>query len=128
MNQTFDFLDVISSLEESKLVSRVEIKTIDEIHESGIYKIRCKLIPSKYKLELRFVKAEEQILYSYQLFSKTPIIRWDNSPHYPKIKTHPHHFHAHDGKIIESELMGNVITDIKKVLSAITKVIIKHEC
>ncbi len=67
MNQTFDFLDVISSLEESKLVSRVEIKT------------------------------------------------------------HPHHFHAHDGKIIESELMGDVITDIKKVLSAITKVIIKHE-
>ncbi|MFQ5688486.1 MAG: hypothetical protein ACE5GV_17705 [Candidatus Scalindua sp.] len=46
MNQTFNFLEVISSLEESKLVSRVEIKTIDEIHESGIYKIRCRLIPS----------------------------------------------------------------------------------
>jgi len=128
VNQTFNFLEVISSLKESKLVSRVEIKTIDEIHESGIYKIRCKLIPSKYKIELQFVKAKEQILYSYQLFSKTPIIRWDNSPHYSKIKTHPHHFHAHDGKIIESELMGNVITDIKKVLSAITKVIVKHEC
>ena len=61
MNQTFNFLEVISYLKESKLVSRVEIKTIDEIHESGIYKIRCRLIPSKYKLELRFVKAKGQI-------------------------------------------------------------------
>jgi hypothetical protein len=128
VNQTFNFLEVISYLKESKLVSRVEIKTIDEIHESGIYKIRCRLIPSKYKLELRFVKAKGQILYSYQLFSNAPIIRWDNSPHYPKIKTHPHHFHAHNGKIIKSELKGNVIMDIKKVLSAITKVIVKHEC
>ncbi len=68
MNQTFNFLEVIASLKESKLVSRVEIKT------------------------------------------------------------HPHYFHAHDGKLIESELIGNVITDIKKVLSAITKVIVKHEC
>ncbi len=46
VNQTFNFLEIISYLKESKLVSRVEIKTIDEVHESGIYKIRCRLIPS----------------------------------------------------------------------------------
>ncbi|MCR4342884.1 MAG: hypothetical protein NUV40_03215 [Patescibacteria group bacterium] len=68
MNQPFNLLEVISYLKESKLVSRVEIKT------------------------------------------------------------HPHHFHAHNGKIIESELKGNVIMDIKKVLSVITKIIVKHEC
>lgn len=127
MSQTFNILEVIACLKESELVSKVEIKTIDEIHESGIYKIRCRLIPSKYKLEFRFVKTKGHILYSYQLFSNTPIIRWDNSPHYPKIKTHPHHFHAHDGKIIESELTGNIIMDIKDILHEITKFIIKYE-
>ena len=128
MKQPFNFLELISSLNESELISRVEIRTIDVIHESGIYKARCSLIPSKYKLEIRLVKTKEQILYSYQLFSNAPIIRWDNSPHYPKIKTHPHHFHASEGDIIESELTGNVIMDIKKVLSKIMKVIVKYEC
>jgi len=64
VKQPFNFLEVISSLKESELISRVEIKTIDEIHESGIYKVRCSLIPSKYKLEIRFVKTQEQILYA----------------------------------------------------------------
>jgi len=128
VKQPFNFPEVISSLKESELISRVEIKAIDEIHESGIYKLRCSLIPSKYKLEIRFVKTQEQILYSYQLFSNAPIIRWDNSPHYPKIKTHPHHFHAEDSNIVESELTGNVVLDIKKVLSDITKLIVKYEC
>lgn len=128
MKQPFNFLEVISSLKENELISRVEIKTIDEVHESGIYKIRCRLIPSKYKLDIRYLKTKEQVLYSYQLFSNTPVIRWDNSPHYPKLKTHPHHFHTHDGKIIESELIDNVIVDIKNILHEITKFIVKHEC
>lgn len=127
MKQSFSFHEVIVSLKESELVSRVEIKTIDELHERGIYKVRCRLIPSKFKLEIRFVKTQVQILYSYQLFSNVPIIRWDNSPHYPKIKTYPHHFHANDGTITESDLTGNVAPDIKKVLSQITKVILQDE-
>ena len=89
--------------------------------------MRCSLTPSKYKLEIRFVKTQVQILYSYQLFSNEPIIRWDNSPHYPKIKTYPHHFHSKDGTITESELTGNVVPDIKIVLSQITKVILQDE-
>ncbi len=128
MKQPFNYLEIISILKESELVSGVEIKTVDEIYDSGIYKVRCSLIPSKYKLEIRFVKTQEQILYAYQLFSNAPIIRWDNSPHYPKIKTHPHHFHANDGYVVESELTGDVIADPKKVLSEISKVIVKYEC
>lgn len=128
MKQPFNYLEIISILKESELVSRVEIKTVDEIYDSGIYKIRCSLIPSKYKLEIRFVKTKEQILYAYQLFSNAPIIRWDNSPHYPKIKTHPHHFHTNDGDVVESELTGDVIADLKKALSEVSKVIVKYEC
>lgn len=113
MKYQFNFLEVVSLLKENELISKIEIKTIDEIHESGIYKIRCRLIPAKYKLDIRFVITKEQILYSYQLFSNMPIIRWDNSPHYPKIKTHPNHFHTNNGNITESELTGNVIKDLR---------------
>lgn len=39
MKQPFNYLEIISILKESELVSRVEIKTVDEIYDSGIYKI-----------------------------------------------------------------------------------------
>ena len=119
MKQKFDFHGVISTLRASDLISRVEIKDVDEIKGKGIYKVRCNLIPSRYKLEIRFLRTEKEILYSYQLFTDQPIIRWDNAPHYPKIKTYPHHFHTKDGNIVESKLKGNVIEDIHEILSTI---------
>lgn len=127
MKQEFDFHKVISTLRKSRIVSNIEIKTVDEIKGRGIYKVRCGLIPSKYKLEIRFVRIEEQILYSYQFFSDIPIIRWDNSPHYSKIKTYPHHFHARDGMVIDSELGGNVVEDLETILSLIETFITDYE-
>jgi len=123
----FDFHQVISILKKSDIISKIEIKTIDEIKGRGIYKVRCNLIPSKYKLEIKFVRTENELLYSYQLFSDKPIIRWDNAPHYPKIKTYPHHFHKKDGNITESELKGNVNEDLAMVLSMIKNVLAEYE-
>ena len=119
MKQKFDFHEVISTLRASDVISKVEIKDVDEIKGRGIYKVRCNLIPSRYKLEIRFLRTEKEILYSYQLFTDQPIIRWDNAPHYPKIKTYPHHFHTKNGNIVESKLKGNVIEDIHEILSTI---------
>ena len=119
MKQGFDFHELISILKTSEFVSKIEVKAIDEVKGRAIYKIRCNLIPSKFKLEIRFVRIEEEILYSYQLFSDKPIIHWDNAPHYPAIKTYPHHFHTRDGNIKESELKGNTIEDLPVVLSMI---------
>ena len=127
MKQEFDFSEPISILRASDIISKIEIKNVDEIKGRGIYKVRCNLIPSRYKLEMRFVQTEEEILYSYQLFTDKPIIRWDNAPHYPKIKTYPHHFHTKDGNIIESELRGNVIEDLQKVLSTVKNALKEHE-
>jgi len=119
VKQKFDFQEVISIIRESDLISKIEIKYVDEIKGRGIYKVRCNLIPSRYKLEIRFLRTEKEILYSYQLFTDKPIIRWDNTPHYPKIKTYPHHFHTKDGDIVESILKGNAIEDLQEVLSTI---------
>jgi hypothetical protein len=103
-------------LKASDLVSKIEIRDVDEIKDRGIYKVRCNLIPSRYKLEIKIIYTKGEILYSYQLFTDKPIIRWDNAPHYPKIKTYPHHFHNKDGNVVESELTGIPIEDLKVVL------------
>ncbi|MFH1703829.1 MAG: DUF6516 family protein [Nitrospirota bacterium] len=116
MKPKFNFREVISLLKASDLVSKIEIRDVDEIKDRGIYKVRCNLIPSRYKLEIKIIYTKGEILYSYQLFTDKPIIRWDNAPHYPKIKTYPHHFHNKDGNVVESELTGIPIEDLKVVL------------
>ena len=63
MKHELNFRKIISLLRKSDIISKIEIKTLDEIKGRGIYKIRCNLIPSKYKLEIRFVHMKEQILY-----------------------------------------------------------------
>lgn len=116
MKPKFNFREVISLLKASDLVSKIEIRDVDEIKDRGIYKVRCNLIPSRYKFEIKIIYTKREILYSYQLFTDKPIIRWDNAPHYPKIKTYPHHFHNKDGNVVESELTGIPIEDLKVVL------------
>lgn len=56
MSRQFNISEIVFLLKESRTVSKVEIKTIDAIKGKGVYKIRCNLIPSKYKLEIRFVQ------------------------------------------------------------------------
>ena len=45
------------------------------------------------------------------------IFRYDNVPHFPKIKTHPHHKHTKD-KVIESKAPGllEVIQEIETLI------------
>ncbi|MCU0286962.1 MAG: DUF6516 family protein [Acidobacteria bacterium] len=72
---------------------------------------------------MKFIKTSSEFIYSFQLFTTIPVVRWDNAPHYPGIKTFPHHFHNIDGNIVESDLEGNARNDLKKVLSRITELI-----
>jgi len=125
VQQKFKIDKIISILRESAIVSNFEIITFDEIAEKSIYKIRCNLIPYKYKLDIRFVKTERDFLYSYQFFIDRPIIRWDNAPHYPDIKTYPHHFHNKEGNVIESDLEGVPTEDLQLVLFAIRKMVVE---
>jgi hypothetical protein len=121
----FNFREVISLLKASDLVSKIEIRDVDEIKDRGIYKVRCNLIPSRYKLEIKIIYTKGEILYSYQLFTDKPIIRWDNAPHYPKIKTYPHHSHNKDGNVVESELTGIPVEDLKVVLIMIKDMLLE---
>ncbi len=122
MQHKFNFYSLISLLEKHTLVSKVEVITIDEIEKRGFYKLRCHLIPSKFKLEIKFIKTEDEFLYSYQLVSDKALARWDNEPHYPDIDNFPHHYH-HKGKIQKSLLTGIPGKDINEVLMLVSEII-----
>ena len=71
------------------------------------HKIRCQLLRPAYQLEIRLIQTEEEILYSYQLFTDRPLLRWDNAPHFPALQSFPHHFHEETDRVQESSLTGN---------------------
>ena len=100
----------------------VDVLLSDEIEKRSYHKVRCTLTPTRYKLDIKFVKTEKEFLYSYQLYSGRPIARWDNEPHYPGKVNFPHHFHYKD-KVRPSALTGNALSDIGLVLAEIVEII-----
>jgi len=70
MPHRFDISRIIALLKKNPLISKVEILMLDEVERRGFYKLRCTLIPSKYKLDIKYMKAENNFLYSYQLLRR----------------------------------------------------------
>jgi len=105
MSAKLNLRKIFSKLDSSSIIIKREVLIADEITERSIYKIRCQLILSKYQFEIRFIQTEGEMLYSYQLFTDHPIIRWDNAPHFPKIETFPHHFHNLIGQVENPDII-----------------------
>jgi hypothetical protein len=63
--------------------------------------------------------------YAYQLFSLgNALLRWDNAPHHPYLKTNfPHHFHDDQGRTVPSVLQGDPLRDLPVVLAEIEQFI-----
>jgi hypothetical protein len=126
MTQRFDIHRIIAFLNNSSIVSKVELLQSDEIESRSFHKLKCTLVPSKYLLDIKFIKTETELLYAYQLYEKEGIARWDNEPHYPKLKNYPHHFHYRD-KVKTATLTGMPLPDIAGVLSVIPNIIASHQ-
>ena len=115
-----DIDDIIGFLESNSMVSLLGIIEIDKTATRGVYKIRCNLVPSQYKLQIKWIDTPESFHYSYQMFAKIPLLRWDNAPHFPDIRTYPHHFHAKNGNVFESPIFGEDIKgDLKMIFGLI---------
>jgi hypothetical protein len=83
-----------------------------------MYKIRCDL-PEGYSLQIRLRLKARAIVYSYQLFTTEPVLRWDNAPHYPGLANFPHHFHGDTDTVHPSDLSGDPLPDLSEVLAEI---------
>lgn len=122
MPHKFDLSKVIAALKKSSIISSVDMLFSDEIEKRSFHKIRCTLIPSRYKLDIKFVITGGEFLYSFQIYGNKAIARWDNEPHYPGKENFPHHFHYKD-KVRPSALSGNAIMNIRLVLAEIVNII-----
>ncbi len=113
----------MTNLQSIKTISSIEVIFLDDSLQRSVCKLRCSLLPSRYKLDVRLIQTKNETIYSYQLFHDRPIIRWDNAPHFPSVKTFPHHFHDQNGKIKASNLMGKIIEDIDTVFDKIKRLL-----
>jgi len=84
-------------------------------------KVRAHL-PNGYILDLYYNSTLQK--YSYTIVKQDKrIIGWDNAPHHKHVKTHPHHFHAPDGKIAQSKMKGNPTKDIDSILKETKRIL-----
>jgi len=115
--------EIISILDETDFCSNTRILESTYFSpQQFAFKIRTKIFGS-YKLQLRIYYNANHYDYSYQLFSDNPLCRWDNSEHFPRITSFPHHYHSIKGNILDSPLKGDPVSDLKLVLSELSNML-----
>ena len=69
-------------------------------------------------LHIREFFSSDDALYSYHWQDEdgSLIIRWDNSPHHPKLGTYPHHKHAPELAESEEMCLEEVLKEIRERL------------
>ena len=125
MPPKLDIQQVKQILAVSDLIASWQVLIEDETAQRALYKIRCRIIRVAYEFEIRFIQTENEILYSYQLFTDRPILRWDNAPHFPALHGYPHHVHGESTEVDESTLTGDPILDLPYVLSRVRDLVTK---
>jgi len=91
-------------LRRSDLVKEIVSVNFDTVGDSYRLKVRVRL-RNNWLLDVWEHVAPGLKRYSYHVFSRNRmIVRWDNAPHFPSIKTFPHHKHI-DKNIEESKEM-----------------------
>ena len=125
MPPKLDIQQVKAILNASDLIASWQVLIEDETADRGLYKIRCRVLRAAYELELRFIQTENEIIYSYQLFTDRPIMRWDNAPHFPALQSFPHHTHDVSDAIGESNLSGDPVQDLPNILDQLRAILAK---
>lgn len=98
---------ILRLLRNSAIVEHFEVLDFRYSKEFKYFKIQANLI-DKSVLFIREFQSSSELKYPYhwQKSNGELVARWDNSPHYPKISTHPHHLHLPGNRIIPFERPG----------------------
>ncbi len=95
----------------------VENEAVDD--ETFVFKVHASILPNY--LQIRLLADRDFQRYSFQLYSDRPLLRWDNTPHYPNLSNSPHHFHDQDGNVSSSVLTGNLLVDFEIVMAEVKR-------
>lgn len=90
-----DILDAIST---SEIVQELVVLVL--VEEPGKQALRAKAsLEGGYVLYITEAFGKGFRSYSYHVQKDGKMVRrWDNAPHWPEMKTFPHHFHLHSEK------------------------------
>ena len=98
-------------------VQVVENEAVDD--ETYVFKVQASIHPNR--LQIRFLTDKDFQRYSFQLYGDRPLLRWDNTLHYPNLSNSPHHFHDHNGNVTSSVLTGNLLVDFEIVMAEVKR-------
>jgi hypothetical protein len=114
--------DLLARLHTDPILSDVRVVESESVDDATFhFKVRAAV--KSANLQIRFLSDETFTRYSFQLYSDHPLLRWDNTPHYPDLPNFPHHFHDAGGKIVSSPLTGNLMSDVEIVLAEVKQFI-----
>jgi hypothetical protein len=98
------------------------MEDVRTLHE-GFFKARMIFFDNSVLSFREYVNSNfepiERYTYSFHYFKNEQLIfRYDNTPHFPQLKTFPHHKHLSDGTVIESDYpeLKNVLNEIETIL------------
>lgn len=110
--------DLIARMRAAPELSDIQVAENEAVDdETFVFKIQASIIPNF--LQIRFLADGNFRRYSFQLYSDRPLLRWDNTPHYPTLENSPHHFHDQTGNVHPSPLTGKLLDDFEIVLQKI---------
>ncbi len=106
--------EIISALKQADLFSSVDVIELVDEETVKLIKIKAKVLDKSvlYITELHTTNYEKYS-YHWQKENGELIIRWDNSPHWRKLKTFPYHRHE-ERKVFPSHRI-----DINEVIETI---------
>ncbi|MBI5303289.1 MAG: hypothetical protein HY868_14235 [Chloroflexi bacterium] len=104
-----------------QLITRVE--SSDQFIREGLGQYKAKfLLADGSNLRVSQVWIDGALIkYSYYWLDESDnlIAGWDNAPHHPEIKTHPHHLHTAD------DVSDSSVRALEDVLTLLSKRILK---
>lgn len=95
----------------------VENEAVDD--ETFVFKVHASILPNY--LQIRLLADKDFQRYSFQLYSDRPLLRWDNTLHYPDLSNSPHHFHDQNENVSPSALTGNLLIDFEFVMAEVKR-------
>lgn len=112
--------DILDALSSSEVVEEVEVVVL--VQEPGRQALRAvATLVGGYVLHINEALGRDFRRYSYHVQKETKMVRrWDNAPHWPDMKTFPHHLHIESEKNI-SECREVFVEDVLNEIETIIR-------
>jgi hypothetical protein len=117
--KTQDILDALSS---SDIILKVDVIAL--VEEPGKQALRARAsLKNGFLLHVTEAFGKGFRSYSYHLQKNDKLVRrWDNAPHWPQMKTFPHHFHLGGEKDVwecPEVFIEDVLLEIESIIECV---------